>query len=90
MKGQNAPLTLESYYNQEFILFIVSYALGGLSLLIGIIAMVKAESNIAFELCTTVLFIFYVRILSYESNPAILYTLGGLRTASGWNDFVLN
>ena len=48
MKGQNAPLTLEKYYKQEFILYIISYVIGGLSLVIGIGAMVKAESNIAF------------------------------------------
>ena len=48
MKGINAPLTSESYYGHEHILEILSYVVGGVALLIGVIAMIKAESNIAF------------------------------------------
>jgi hypothetical protein len=55
--------------------------------MIGIVAMIKAESNIAFEIITSVLFIFYVRILSYDSNSAILYTMNGLRVACGFNEY---
>jgi hypothetical protein len=55
--------------------------------LISVVAMVKADSNIAFEIVTTVLFVFYARIMLHQDNPAILYTLSGLRVAEGFNEF---
>ncbi len=48
MRGMNAPLNYEHFYNHEYILYITSYVLGGIVLMISIIAMIKAESNIAF------------------------------------------
>jgi len=90
MKGMNAPLTYESYYKHEKILEIISYVVGGVAVLIAIVSMIKAESNIAFEIVTTVMFVFYSRILSYHSNSAVLYTLSGLRIAAGFNEFFPN
>ncbi len=48
MKGMNAPLYYEQYYDHEKVLYIISYVIGGAMVLIGIVAMIKAESNIAF------------------------------------------
>lgn len=49
--------------------------------------MIVAESNIAFETVGTILFVFYARLMIYEANSPVLYSLGGLRFAGGYNDF---
>lgn len=83
----NAPLTYEAHYKHERIIEVISYVVGGLAFIVALVSMIKADSNIAFETVTTVLFVFYARILLHEDSPAMMYALGGLRVAEGFNEF---